>query len=98
MPIRPGITPMSAGAERARSLLGAPVRLQVLRFLLSNPQQSRTQLVERTGIALPTVRQAIAHLQEAGYLDLDGSYPVRYSANRARVAEDTAALQVWLLS
>ncbi len=77
-------------------------RLTALRHVLENPGTTRTELVEATGIAPYTARDALISLEEHGYItaDVQGERvgkKVHYTANRPAIAEDASAFLGWLL-
>jgi len=102
MPTRRAVPGMSERVADIHHAIGSATRVTVLRYVLENPQATRSALVEATGMAPAPARLALAALEERGYItaDVDGDRvgkTVRYSANRAKVSEDASAFLGWLL-
>ena len=102
MPARREVPGMPERVTAIHYAIGSATRVTVLRYVLENPQATRSALVEATGMAPAPARLALAALEERGYItaDVEGDRvgkTVRYSANRAKVSEDASAFLGWLL-
>jgi DNA-binding transcriptional ArsR family regulator len=74
----------------------------VLRFLLDNPDSSRTSIVSGTGVSQGSASVALRELEELGYVTADIEGPrkgrsVRYVANRGVLTDDLTAFMAWML-
>ncbi len=102
MPARREVPEMSARVTAIHHAISSAGRLTALRHVLENPGTTRTELVEATGIAPYTARDALISLEEHGYItaDVQGERvgkKVHYTANRPAIAEDASAFLGWLL-
>ncbi|GAB7304318.1 helix-turn-helix transcriptional regulator (plasmid) [Clavibacter tessellarius] len=102
MPARRVVPEMSARVTAIHHAISSAGRLTALRHVLENPGTTRTELVQATGLAPLTARDALTALEEHGYItaDVQGERvgkKVHYTANRPAIAEDASAFLGWLL-
>lgn len=93
---------MPESADRAFHALSSRARVEVLRMLLSNPDQTRPQIVDGTGVGAPTVRLALEELERLGYLEVSAppgerhGRRVTYSVLADKLRADHAALTAYI--
>ena len=102
MPTRLELADLPPRAAAAREAISGHARVTVLRFLLDNPESSRPQVVEGTGVSAGGVRSALAELEQLGYIAGDVEAPrrgqrIRYTANRHALTDDLTAFVAWML-
>lgn len=102
MPARRHVPEMPERVQAIHYVLGAPSRLEVLRYLLDHGQSTRQQIADDTGLSLPQTGVTLRQLASNGYVEADipegervGRAP-RYSANRKKVLDDAGAFFAWL--
>lgn len=103
MPRRTPIPDLTGEALSAHRVIQNESRLVCLRFLLGVVSASRVEVTKATGLAVTTTNEALAELEERGYVtatlpvgDRPGRHP-RYSVNRERVTTELLAFVSWLL-
>ena len=102
MPTRLELADLPPRAAAAREAISGHARVTVLRFLLDNPESSRPQVVQGTGVSAGGVRSALVELEELGYITGDVQAPrrgqrIRYTANRHALTDDLTAFVAWML-
>lgn len=102
MPRRSPIPDLTGEALNAHRVVQNESRLACLRFLLGVESASRSEVTKATGLAVTTTIDALADLEERGYIaasvtgDRAGRHP-RYTANRERVTTELLSFVSWVL-
>lgn len=104
MPIRTPIPDLTGEPLNAHRVIQNESRLICLRYLLSVESASRTEITQATGLAVTTTIDALAELEERGYVT-DPDTPARarvgrrsqYKANRERITTELLAFVGWVL-
>lgn len=104
MPIRTPIPDLTGEPLNAHRVIQNESRLICLRYLLSVESASRAEITQATGLAVTTTVEALAELEERGYVTAPnmpahsraGRRP-QYKANRERVTTELLAFVSWVL-
>lgn len=95
-------TDMPLGADRAFRALSSRARIEVMKALGLQQDQTRPQLAEATGLTPATVRSALEDLEDLSYVTVSeppGSRhgrPVTYRVNRTVFQGDLADLAAYV--
>jgi hypothetical protein len=89
-------------AARARRVIDGTARVLALRFVLSAPGSTRSEVAVGAGMSVPAAQVALRELEELGYITTDIAGPrngrrIRYTAVPGSVGQDLDALKSWLL-
>ncbi|MBX3196225.1 MAG: hypothetical protein KF727_14140 [Microbacteriaceae bacterium] len=92
--------PRAAAAHRA---ITGTARLLVLRYVLANDDALRHDVAEGAGVSEKGAWVALRELTELGYVttvvdESDGRGTQRFTADRARLEKDLAALVAWTIA
>jgi DNA-binding MarR family transcriptional regulator len=104
MPSRRPTPDMPERAAAAHHAISGNGRLAALRWLLANPDSTRSEIVAGAGLTSSTAQAVLLALEELDYVQINGPTEsrqgrvIRYSADRSRITKDLHELVAWTIS